>query len=69
MWGSAECLKLRIGPYTQWRNQVSFWRPGQVITMTARTRNYGIKKTQSFTGFPFICPNNLNFDDSKNQYF
>jgi hypothetical protein len=36
--------------------------------MIARTINCGIKKTKSFTGFPFICLNNLGFDDRKNQY-
>jgi hypothetical protein len=40
----------------QWRNLV-FRRPVQVITMAAHSRNYELKKSQLFVGFPVFLNN------------
>jgi len=47
-----------------------FQRPERVITMAAPTRNYKLKKkSQTYTGLPFMWLNNLKFVKLKKIIF
>jgi hypothetical protein len=69
MWHTAReytMWQLVRAQWYHWRSYVS-WRPGRVIIMGVRSRNYEPKKIESelFIGFPFIW---LNFLRAENNF-